>query len=74
MQKLQRTARFYGVKTMIRFGLLTQMYSYHTRKYRWADEVEEGLKIMGRRNWRAVVRDRKERRRVLAGAKVHKCL
>ena len=53
---------------MIRFRLLTQMFSYHTRKYRWADEVEEGLKIMGGRNWHAVVRDRKEWRRVFSGS------
>jgi len=37
------------------------------------DEVEEGLKIRGRRNWHAVVRDRKKWRRVLVGAKVHTC-
>lgn len=52
------------------YGFVTQMHSFHTSKYSWADGVEEGLKWMRRRNWHAVVRDMKERRRVLVGAKV----
>jgi hypothetical protein len=38
---------------------------------RWIDEVEEDLKIMGIRNWHAVVKDRQELRKIVLEAKFH---
>jgi hypothetical protein len=38
---------------------------------RWIDEVEEDLKILGKRNWHVVASDRQEWRRIILEAKVH---
>jgi hypothetical protein len=42
-----------------------------TRK-RWTDKVEEDLKPMGIRNWPARAGNRKEWKRIVLEAKVHK--
>jgi hypothetical protein len=38
---------------------------------RWIDEVEEDLKIMGIRNWYAVIENRQKWRKIVLGAKDH---
>jgi hypothetical protein len=39
---------------------------------RWIDEVEEGFKFMGIRNWHAAAKDRQEWRKIVLKAKVHR--
>lgn len=38
---------------------------------RWIDEVEEGMKITGIRNWLTVAKDRQEWRKIVLEVKVH---
>jgi hypothetical protein len=38
---------------------------------RWTGEVEEGLKIMGKRNWHTVASGRRMWRKTVLGKKIH---